>query len=557
MSLADKVKKGYNKLKDNLELNIELIKFNLNISNTTKIAAGAAALFTANNMFAQGKTVTGYFENTQGKPWNGQVVELYEGDNLVGTDTLENGLMNVTDVVTDVKEEQNTQAQAQIKFYGTNHTLHIEGMNEKATATISDLLGKTRTINLKNNQLNLKGLSNGFYNIIIESDKKTYSRGLMLVDKNIFPSTKYTYTNKQVPRVNTMNKSGSRNDIQTDGYWMKVYGPKVMTKIISGLDFSGHTDVNLGNFIVEGKPIITGFVYDLDNKYDENNNRINPIPGLEGQKVYLGSNPNEFVFTNSKGLFKLMADTLKTDSIFVTNQDGDTTYYNWRRTIELAPDSQKINAFNDTTGIPVFKEWTDPENGVDYLEHLIFVTAIKRKWQQYPDTWFQTTPRVRDEDLPIKIYLNRENTPNEWYADSAWAGVKAMEEGRIKFIETTNQDSAIIKFTYKNFFSGETDLNYPFDNQGPYLRDVEIAIRGPPGGEAHSPEYMPHICAHEIMHVLYAGGEHSPYIQDMFYHAPNLRLSAGYPLKMTQREEKGVKLIYNLERNPKLLDYYK
>lgn len=558
--------------------------FNL-LCNTRKTAAlifvSALLFFLPIDLFSQynnPKTITGTIENTQGKLWNNVLVELYENEQLIASDITENGEFVFENVITDVKTEEQPTGFRLYQNYPNpfNPSTIIRFVVETQHAVslrVYDILGRevktlisqqlspgehSVTWNGTNN--NGQGVSAGVYFYRLVTDDFIQTKKMVLTDG---ASSSVQSSNLSAVVLTKADQSfkQSFNHLSTEGYYLRITGDSLLTTTISDLPiWQDQSFFDLGNLIAPGKPIVTGFVYDLDNKYDdENNNRISPIPGLAGKKVYFGSNPNEYVLTNTQGLFELIADTLKTDTIFVTNIEGDTTHYNWKRTFELQPDEQRITAFNDTTGIPMFKQWIDPENGVDFLEHLVYVGLINIRWQQYPDSWFQTIPRVSDQDLPIKVYLNRENAPNEWYADSAWSGVKAMEVGRVRFEETTDSNQAMIKFSYQNSFSGQTKLNeYIFDDYGPYLKKgMKIMIKGPPGGEVHEPELMTNVSAHEIMHILYAVGEHSPFIQDRFYSVSRERMLAGYPVNMSEREEKGVKLIYELERNPRILDYTK
>ena len=57
----------------------------------------------------------------------------------------------------------------------------------------------------------------------------------------------------------------------------------------------------------------------------------------------------------------------------------------------------------------MFKQWSDPENGVDYLEHFIYCANII----PYNSVWSGSKFRFRDQDLSIKVYMNRDNQPKQ------------------------------------------------------------------------------------------------------------------------------------------------
>src|SRR5690606_16252921 len=128
---------------------------------------------------------------------------------------------------------------------------------------------------------------------------------------------------------------------------------------------------------------------------------------------------------------------------------------------------------------------------------------------------------------------------------------------RFQFTETTDPNAANIKFIdWGSIFAGRCDLeDVELDEEGPYLNLFEIEIRGPPGGSTLEPEQLKHLVSHEILHTFYALGNHSPHIQDQFHAQVTERMNAGYPLGPNTRERKGIKLIYDLERNPRILDY--
>ena len=357
------------------------------------------------------------------------------------------------------------------------------------------------------------------------------------------------------------------NGINED-YILKISGDDVLTTEIA-VNLTAPSPIDLGTIVANAKPIIKSTangVYDIDTKFDANNNRVTPTK-IESLKVYLGSDPSVYTFTDSNGQFSLKVDKLGTDSLFITGATpSDTAYYNWHLPeININLGENEVTAFNDTTGIPMISRMYDTglttlnENnvGVDFLDYLFYVTGVKDNWPQYPE-WSQTMPRIRDEDLPIKVFMNRAIAPNNWYADSSMAGLKATETGRYKFQEVSTADSALLIMKYDNNLVGEgTDWKIDFDTAGPYISKWTIRLRGPPGGSTLIPLVVSGVVSHEDLHIAFAGGNHSLYKQDLFYVDAVARKTEGYPLKMPEREEKAVKTIYAMERNPRLLDYTK
>ena len=527
------------------------------------------------------KTITGYVKNTQGKLWNGAIIELYEEDNLLGRDTLENGYFRIENVITGAEEENGEATPSAFKVYqnypnpfNPETTIRYE-LSEagRVSVRIYDITG--REIRELFNGRQEAGayeltwdarsdaggiISSGVYIYAVTANGRTEARK-MIYEKH---GADFEWGKASAAALaEGASAKGSVYGEKTNGHWAKIYGDTVMTTVITGLDFSGEGTVELDTLTAPGRPIIKGFVYDLANKYDENNNRVYPIPGLYGQKVYLGSDTAHYVITDSAGMFRFMADTLRTDTIFVTNREGDSAYYNWKREITLTADEQTVTAFNDTTGIPVFKQWVDTL-GIDFLEHLQYVADIENRMPTRPN-WRQTMQRFIDDT--IKIWLNRENQPNDWYADSAWVAIKTCETGRIRYVETSDSASSHIQFRWDHIAVGETYFISDYEGYydvpglggGPYLHEHQFRIRisGPPNNAELPPEALKPVVAHEILHTIYALGRHSPHIQDEFNANPITRAMQGYPLGPNEREKRGMKLIYDLERNPKLLDYYK
>ncbi len=362
---------------------------------------------------------------------------------------------------------------------------------------------------------------------------------------------------------------------------------------------------DMGTLIINSIPdiILTSKVYDLSSKWSEAGERL-PTQGIEGMKAYLKSNPDNYVLTGADGKFEinlgkimpgLMVDSLFQgvlppskqwglqimDSLFVEGiNPEDTTYYSFKTPVgqriwvekisngeiledhyfnPIGFDTNMVTAFNDTTGIAMFERYVDPENGVDMLEHLKYVTNIEEKFEWHP-YWEHITSRMKDEDMVggIKVFLDRDAAPNEYYADKAWEGIKAGEAGRFKFQEVDNYEDAFLVMQYTNNMIGQGSiLSGGEDEFGQFLSKFAINIRGPPGGPALEAIEMVYVNEHETYHIPYTGGNHSSFIQDVFYNDAMLRQEQGLPLPPTTREVKGIETLYNLERNPKLTQWFK
>ena len=365
---------------------------------------------------------------------------------------------------------------------------------------------------------------------------------------------------------------------------------------------------DMGTLIINSMPsqdiIIMGKVYDLNSKWSANGERL-PTQGMQGQKVYLKSNPENYVLTNAEGIFEmnlgtempgLMVDSTfqgslpptyiwkmqVVDSLFVEGLNPeDTTHYFfktpigqkiWREKVsngtiweeyEVNPinvGTNNVIAFRDTTGIALFERYIDPENGVDMLEHLQYVANIEESCETNP-YWHGAKSRPKDEDLVggIKVFLNRDNATTTYYANKAWEGLKAAEVGRFKFQETNDSANALLVMTYNNDMVGQginKELGYN-ETDGYYAKHWEISLRGSPNGPALSEEETKFVNAHESYHIAYWGGKHSPYIQDVFFLDALTRMDEGIPLQPTIREAKGITILYNLELNSKPKQWFK
>ncbi|MEW6061886.1 MAG: hypothetical protein AB1600_08095, partial [Bacteroidota bacterium] len=114
----------------------------------------------------------------------------------------------------------------------------------------------------------------------------------------------------------------------------------------------------------------------------------------------------------------------------------------------------------------------------------------------------------------------------------------------------------ILKYNYSGVGQGQ-DLIYDQDTQGPYLRQWTINLRGPPTQPVLSAQYVSYVVAHEFEHSIYTTGNHSANISDLIYGNPIFRYNSGERKYESEKERKVNVIIYTLERNPKLLDYFK
>ncbi len=566
--------------------------------------------FSQYNSTLEEKTITGYVINSFGEPWHNQIAELYEGENLTATDTIKNGYFTFENInivsVNDFTEVNSFSLEQNYPNPFNPSTIINYSINkpQNISLVIYDILGRkvktlfkgyssSGTFSLSWNGTNNFGIgvSAGVYLYALNGEENQIVRKMILLDgnkSNNSISVKYGQVVQPLVDVNLLLKK----NMEVFDYTLKIKGSNVISTSFTNLNLGGTGTIDLGTFICGAKPILTGFVYDIETKYDEKGNRLTP-QGIDSMKVYLVTNPEAFVYTNENGKFNIGLDsipgniveydstfgpgipyhlTIKDTLIITGKTPEDTTYYFFKTPIGKTVydpaynfDTTKVNeikeginiltAFNDTTGIPMIKRWRDPENGVDFLEHLKYVTNMENLAKEDP-IWEGIILRIKDSNLPIKVYMNRENDPTDgWYADSSLVGLQAMQTGRFRFEETTDTAQALLFMRYDNDMIGQgLNKEYQEDEQGIHLTHYEISIRGPSGGSTLG-YYTPMLVAHEALHIVFGGGNHSPYEQDMFYLDPLTRKDDGYPLATTEREKKGIRLLYNLERNPKLGQY--
>jgi hypothetical protein len=282
-------------------------------------------------------------------------------------------------------------------------------------------------------------------------------------------------------------------------------------------------------------------------------------------EVRIKSIPEKTVLSNSDGIFVYKTTRTGADSLIILSPE----YYNWKHPINIDALTE-VKAFNDATGIPMIKrysetgiipvyngtQWIDSLATDDLMEFTQKITGVARNWLEDP-IYKNTTPFFRNKN--VLVYLNRQNAPVGYYPDSTFAGMKAMENDQMIFIETTDSAAAEIIMLYTNANVGNgVGAKYDFNEQGPYLKYWVINIRGPPGNPTVlQPQHVAPVVAHELEHAIFSSGELSPFITDILYGSAISYYGRGYPTTGSQKEILARKILSFLERNPKLLEYYK
>ncbi len=512
--------------------------------------------------------LAGSAKDGNGTPLDGQVATLYDGTIEVASDVIENGeylikniLLTGTTLLTDNEFWVNQNFPN--PFGASTKIEYSLDQNERVKIDLFDIQGK----HVKTIEDAMKGagehsitvdaneLSDGIYIYALKAGDKAITKKMIHLSGGPEPSG-------DGPEPNFKSVKSSYNLI--------ISGENFITKDTI-LELYGSGLITVPPLTVLELPLITGFVYNLDTKWDENGDRLTPI-GIPNMIAYLGSNPDIQTTTDIDGQFYLRLPEIPTDldSIFVVGSSpSDTAYYFWKKPeLEITHDTNYITAFNDTTGIPLFTRMWDSispwMDGISLLDYIIQATNIDEKligWGQ----WEHTTSRYKDEDMQheiygngIRVFMNRDIAPNEWYADSTWSGLKAGEIGRFNFVEVSDIEDALVVMTYDHYMVGQTIRHEEMDEMGIYFTQnppQEIRIRGPPGGSIIGPLNVLYVVAHEKYHIGFAGGEHSPFIQDNFYGYPSQRINAGMPIEGSERERRSVETIYDLERNPKFFHY--
>jgi len=383
---------------------------------------------------------------------------------------------------------------------------------------------------------NNQRVSDGRYIYIITAEGKSKAVKT-IVNKAAAVSTGAEYLLKE----EYGSSSSSKVELET---WqldsVRFSAENIETQTLSG--FQPQTgDLNIGTVAVEGTNIITGYAYDLYTKY------VNRT-GVPNLVVKIKSIPEKIVTTSTSGIFTYKTTRTGSDRLIITSDQ----YYNWKHPININALTE-VKAFNDTTEIPMIQRYADPENGEDLIEFTQKITRVAIKWLDDP-VYKNTVPRLKNN----LVYLNRQNAPVDYYPDSSFAGIKSQEDARRIFTETLDSTAATIHMLYNNVNVGNGEnMKFAFDEQGPYIKNWDINIRGPPSPFLLEQQYVAPVVAHELEHAIFSSGEHSPYAKDLISISALSYHDLGYPNTGSEKEILARKILSHLERNPKLLEYYK
>lgn len=382
--------------------------------------------------------------------------------------------------------------------------------------------------------------SDGRYAYIIKTE--TASKVIKTILNKHAPysnGTEYLLKKEQ----NSLHKSTELDTWQLDN--IRFSGTNIETQTLKNFP-PQNGDLNIGTTEVEGTNIVTGYAYDLDTKYS---NRT----GIANLEVKIKSIPEKTILSNENGIFIYKTTRTGTDSIIITSPE----YYNWKHPINIIPLTE-VKAFNDATGIPLIQRYADPENGEDLIEFTQKITDVRNKRYGTHSEFDYTTSRFAHDT--VLVYLNRENTPVSYYPDLSLAGMKTQENEKRTFIETMDSAAATIHMMYNNVNVGNGEnMIIAFDENGqPYLKNWDINIAGPNALIGIlKPEWVAPVVAHELEHAIFTSGEHSQHAKDLISIDPIWYYATGYPTSGSEKEILARKIISHLERNPKLLEYYK
>lgn len=519
------------------------------------IAGGLTIFSTSNAQTISGRLV----EEGTTSGLNEQEVQLYLNNNKTP-------IINTTDangnfsILTAIEDNQNIEVQNDIEYIAKNNSLSI---NIDGEITIYNIIGKeTLKKELKkDNPTKLPQFASGIYLTRIKTNNgQEYFNKFTLLDGKI-TSIGVSKQKLKTPIITTTNNPINKTNNSTiDSIIISspnIQGiPQVQDTTIKGLgDYSN--DINLGTIELTGKNIIQGFAYDLNTKY-------NSRTGIDSSEIFLESTP-EKIYQITNGLFNFKTARNSPDTIIILS----SKFYNWKHPINISTNTE-VKAFNDKTGIPMIKryeetgiipvydgtQWKDSLATEDLIEFTQKITDIRSNWLEDP-TYKNTTPRFKTDT--ILVYLNRQNSPISYYPDSSMAGLKYLEDEKRHFKETTDSIEAQIHMRYNNINVGNGEnMQYGFDEEGPYLKNWDINIAGPDALIGIlKPEWVAPVVAHEGEHAVFTSGEHSRMITDLIYLDPLGRYNHGYPSVGSEKEIRARKILSHTERNPKLLEYYK
>jgi hypothetical protein len=304
--------------------------------------------------------------------------------------------------------------------------------------------------------------------------------------------------------------------------------------------------------------LIVGPVYDLFTKYSGKT----PIAGM---KVYLGSDTSNNALTDAEGMAFLKTFKTGKNSVFVVGATrADTAFYFWHNDrLNIVAGDNAIKAFNDSSGIPTWQRFQD-ENGDDALDFVINMgNIINSPTLNHPimGDYVRTLPRFRDEDMPAKVWMGRDKDPTGGrYADSIWRGMKTQENSKLKFVEVADSASAIVHIFYTNAnYENGIHISFNNDAKGPYLSNFDLNFSGPPGSQTPATQiYTSHLAAHGISRaIIFAVDISSHYMKDILFSNTVMRYDSGIRDFASEKERRVFETHFLLERNPKLLDYFR
>lgn len=476
---------------------------------------------------------------------NGQEVQLYLNSNKTPVINTSDANGNFS-VLTAVEDYTNLEVQNDLEYIAKNNSLSI---NIDGEISIYNIIGKeTLKKELKkDNPITLPELASGIYltKIRINSGKEYFNKFTLLAGKiTSIGAIKQKLKSPIITTANnTINKTSSYTIDSIIISSPNIQGiPQVKDTTITGLgEYSNN--INLGTIELKGKNIIQGFAYDLFTKY---NNRT----GVDSSEVFLESTP-EKIYQITNGSFNFKTARNSPDTIIILSNK----FYNWKHPINISENTE-VKAFNDNTGIPLIKRYADPDNNEDLIEFIQKITRVANTgYETHPEYNF-TIPRFKNDT--VLVYLNRQNSPVGYYPDSSLAGLKYLEDEKRTFKETTDSAEAQMHMKYTNINVGNGEnLQYAFDEEGPYLKNWDINIRGPSGDIVMPIQWVAPVVAHEGEHAIFTSGEHTNYQKDIIYPDPIGRYFAGYPTEGSEKEIRARKILSYTERNPKLLEYYK
>ncbi|MCX7876666.1 MAG: T9SS type A sorting domain-containing protein [Melioribacteraceae bacterium] len=324
-------------------------------------------------------------------------------------------------------------------------------------------------------------------------------------------------------------------------------------------------------FTARHKPkLIVGPVYDLWTKYDKKSSAGNLIPGRKkpvNARVFLGSDPTKFADVDSlTGLAVIQLDYQNAgkDSIIIIPKDTSFVKYKNNRIYISDEKLNEIKAFNDGTGIPLFKAGKEV---LDYFAKMSGIAYFNNP--EYGD-YVQTSPRIRNQDIPIKINMNRKKDPaGGMQADSLMVGhhqliKKINEKIGFNFLEITEvgeNQGAITSVAYDAESDAYIfDYDVVFEGKYWYVKKMDYKIRGPPQNTMMEEKYLSFIGAHEFARVLgffFRNNTDRKDIGDIMYVDILSRYDKGYRTYGTDREFMAMAINFLLEMNPKWLDYSK